>query len=144
MQSVDDIFKQLPKLYVREVQLKLEPQCSICLNDFNYNQKVKLLGCGHYYHTECIKQWLTKERKCPYCQSPFTLNREQFKKSLERRKKLVNSCAESWFDDLKEKPLSELKYLDLRFLLLYKYGVQFTGELLNDEIIHILSERDKK
>lgn len=143
MSSIDTIFKQLPKLYLRELQLKIEPQCSICYTDFEYNEKVKLLTCGHFFHTHCVKQWFERSTTCPYCQKQVTANVDDLRITLKRRKKLVTETVSKWEDDLKDKPLSEMNYLDLRFLLYLRHGVQFTGILLKDEIIHILEEREK-
>jgi hypothetical protein len=43
--------------------------CSICICDFELNEKVMLLPlCKHIFHTECITPWLTeKKRSCPLC-----------------------------------------------------------------------------
>ena len=42
--------------------------CSICLHDFE--KKADLISktkCGHYYHVDCISQWINIQRKCPNC-----------------------------------------------------------------------------
>lgn len=42
--------------------------CSICLHDFE--KKADLISktkCGHYYHVDCINQWINIQRKCPNC-----------------------------------------------------------------------------
>ena len=43
--------------------------CPICLADFRSNQKiVRLRGCSHDFHKNCITQWLTREKaSCPVC-----------------------------------------------------------------------------
>jgi hypothetical protein len=38
--------------------------CSICLE--TNNESVRL-PCGHFYHENCIKTWLTKKSLCPLC-----------------------------------------------------------------------------
>lgn len=46
----------------------LNEQCHICLDDFNVKESITQLQCNHYYHKECIKEWLTKQSsKCPIC-----------------------------------------------------------------------------
>ncbi|CAF1043464.1 unnamed protein product [Brachionus calyciflorus] len=41
--------------------------CSICLESFNYDDKLKVLPCNHKYHAECIIQWVEKNPSCPQC-----------------------------------------------------------------------------
>ena len=46
--------------------------CSICINDFNTYEKVRILPrCGHIFHDECIRKWLVvqKSKFCPLCQA---------------------------------------------------------------------------
>jgi hypothetical protein len=42
--------------------------CSICLEDFTPDETLRLLPCGHIFHTSCILPWLTKRAtSCPLC-----------------------------------------------------------------------------
>ncbi|RKP34316.1 hypothetical protein BJ085DRAFT_6309, partial [Dimargaris cristalligena] len=42
--------------------------CSICLDDMVRKQKVRQLPCLHFYHMECIDEWLIyKSSICPLC-----------------------------------------------------------------------------
>lgn len=43
--------------------------CSICLEEYVDEESiVKELPCQHYFHTECIDEWLTTQRnECPLC-----------------------------------------------------------------------------
>ena len=44
------------------------PTCSICLSEFEENDAIKTLRCGHMFHTECIDPWLINSRAlCPVC-----------------------------------------------------------------------------
>lgn len=43
-------------------------KCSICLHTYSLNQKVRILPCMHYYHSNCIDKWLHSSSKCPICQ----------------------------------------------------------------------------
>ena len=46
-----------------------ESECAICLCEFKEDQEVTPLPCDirHYFHTECIKNWLKEKTKCPLC-----------------------------------------------------------------------------
>jgi len=44
-------------------------RCSVCLSDFQVGQDLRLLLCGHYFHTECVDPWLLKRCDCPLCRS---------------------------------------------------------------------------
>jgi len=44
-------------------------QCIICMEEFENNENVKLLPCDHIFHNNCIKQWLLKQKTCPFCKA---------------------------------------------------------------------------
>lgn len=41
--------------------------CTICLENFEKNQKYRLTPCGHLFHYDCIYAWIIEEKKkkCP-------------------------------------------------------------------------------
>ncbi|KAK6931200.1 Zinc finger, RING-type [Dillenia turbinata] len=41
--------------------------CTVCLKDFQDGDKVKVMPCLHYYHCECIENWLKISHYCPIC-----------------------------------------------------------------------------
>ncbi|QIV95785.1 RING finger family protein [Allofrancisella inopinata] len=45
--------------------------CSICLDNFTFsefnNSKICITTCGHFYHKNCIEQWLKSNHTCPLC-----------------------------------------------------------------------------
>lgn len=41
--------------------------CSICLENFEQDDRVRVLTCRHYYHDECIKEWFERSSTCPLC-----------------------------------------------------------------------------
>jgi hypothetical protein len=43
--------------------------CCICLNDFGFGDKVKILPCIHQFHCDCINTWLNKNKICPICRN---------------------------------------------------------------------------
>lgn len=56
---------------------KAEPECSICLDRFQKGDEVawsKSPSCNHFFHTDCILQWLSSKKRngtmhdsCPLC-----------------------------------------------------------------------------
>lgn len=44
-----------------------EIECSVCLEEFDNNEKIKALKCGHEYHKKCILESLKHKEECPVC-----------------------------------------------------------------------------
>lgn len=43
-------------------------KCTICLEDFQEDDMNIILHCNHHFHSECVKEWLSKHSyKCPIC-----------------------------------------------------------------------------
>ncbi|XP_058228320.1 uncharacterized protein LOC131336477 [Rhododendron vialii] len=57
----DNLFSPLPT--------EMERKCSICQEDYEGNDEVGKLECGHFYHIYCIKQWLMQKSTCPICKT---------------------------------------------------------------------------
>ncbi len=49
-----------------------EEQCTVCRVEFEGEDEVKKLPCGHYYHPECVGQWLQQKKVCPQCSQEVT------------------------------------------------------------------------
>lgn len=42
--------------------------CTICQDEFEEDEMVKSIKCGHEFHIDCVRTWLTREStKCPNC-----------------------------------------------------------------------------
>ncbi|OWZ12669.1 RING Finger Ubiquitin ligase [Phytophthora megakarya] len=41
--------------------------CAVCCDEFEAEEEVRALPCLHFYHRECIDQWLMCHRQCPIC-----------------------------------------------------------------------------
>nr|GME08378.1 E3 ubiquitin-protein ligase RNF126-A [Ipomoea batatas] len=67
--------------YVRKTKLPLsaklsshflaetERKCSVCQEEYESDDEMGKLVCGHFYHIHCIKQWLLHKNACPICKS---------------------------------------------------------------------------
>jgi len=52
--------------------------CSICLDDYEPNEKLRMLPCGHQFHTDCILPWLTERQGlCPLCKQQVLPEEEE-------------------------------------------------------------------
>lgn len=67
-EEVSDTEDQLQSLPVSRYSARgKDTRCSICLTDFTRSDPVKRLPCLHYFHPDCIDNWLRREAKCPLC-----------------------------------------------------------------------------
>ncbi len=41
--------------------------CVICQEDYNIIEKICYLPCFHFYHSQCIRQWVQTSNICPIC-----------------------------------------------------------------------------
>uniref|UniRef100_A0A0G4ICD7 RING-type domain-containing protein n=1 Tax=Chromera velia CCMP2878 TaxID=1169474 RepID=A0A0G4ICD7_9ALVE len=48
--------------------------CNICLNGLGLEDEVRMMPCGHVWHTECIDTWLELRASCPSCRSEFPVS----------------------------------------------------------------------
>jgi hypothetical protein len=61
--------KNIPEKPVNKALFDDNLECIICMENFEENEKVKQLYCGHIFHGDCIDKWLEKEKKCPFCKA---------------------------------------------------------------------------
>ncbi|KAJ9174919.1 hypothetical protein P3X46_013514 [Hevea brasiliensis] len=46
--------------------------CSVCLNEFEEDETLRLLPkCSHAFHIPCIDTWLRSHTNCPMCRAPI-------------------------------------------------------------------------
>lgn len=46
--------------------------CAVCLSECETGDLVRRLACGHYFHRDCAKRWLSMSCSCPFrCQTAF-------------------------------------------------------------------------
>lgn len=43
-------------------------RCAICLSDYEVSDNLRVLGCTHHFHVDCLDRWLKNSRHCPLCQ----------------------------------------------------------------------------
>ena len=59
--------ERLKRTTHRKVKEAAGERCSVCCEDYMSLDTLMELGCGHYYHEECLIGWLKEEKVCPLC-----------------------------------------------------------------------------
>lgn len=53
-----------------------DDMCCICLEEYEAGDKLRMLGCLHKFHVECIALWANSDKSllCPVCKHPLMSN----------------------------------------------------------------------
>ena len=65
------------KKHMNDKTLYVLDKCSICLKNIYENDFEKTL-CKHYFHKECIENWLVSKNTCPLCRHKLKNDQYQF------------------------------------------------------------------
>jgi hypothetical protein len=64
--------KTIEKLPVRSATAEdTENECSVCLNNYALHDQIRILPCAHEFHTECVDEWLIRNKTCCLCRAPI-------------------------------------------------------------------------
>lgn len=73
--SLEDL-RLLRSVQSRHAPVEHHPleSCAICLEDFEQDDMVRGLVCGHVFHKECVDPWLSNRKACcPLCKRDYYL-----------------------------------------------------------------------
>jgi len=42
-------------------------ECTICMEEYKDQDEIRFLPCMHFYHQDCIDDWLPRNMTCPIC-----------------------------------------------------------------------------
>jgi len=71
-----DILDKLPEVSFMELKTD-ETTCSICMEDFEADTKIRKISCCHLFHTKCLDTWLSENYKCPVCRKEIAEHRHE-------------------------------------------------------------------
>jgi len=64
---------------------RLGHTCIICRDQMDLLGGCKKLpGCGHAFHTHCLREWLVQQQTCPTCRADIAANEARMKKEKEK------------------------------------------------------------
>ncbi|KAL7542060.1 hypothetical protein ACHAXR_011493 [Thalassiosira sp. AJA248-18] len=73
---------------------RLGHTCIICRDTMDLTGGCKKLpGCGHAFHTHCLREWLVQQQTCPTCRADIAANEARRKR--ERRREETAAAAEA-------------------------------------------------
>lgn len=74
--------KFMPEMYTEQ------KDCCICMCEFDANSVISPLPCAkqHYFHAECLENWLKTKQECPLCREKVTTEKlNQMENQLKLR-----------------------------------------------------------
>ena len=81
--------RQLPTIRVAPEDL-IDPanrECCICLEENKLDDHVIRMPCAHIFHSDCIKDWLSRSCTCPVCRFELPTDDPQYEAGrIERMK----------------------------------------------------------
>lgn len=70
----EEVLEKIPTMKYLKLEQKIKnmnSKCTVCQDDFNEQDNVRVLPCEHIYHLDCIDDWLKiHSYKCPCCRKP--------------------------------------------------------------------------
>lgn len=77
-------FRDLPEEIFLSTSFEGDPVCIVCQCDYEEGDEIKILPCGHKFHTDCVEKWLTSEKnECPLCRAKVCNNEEEVRVEIE-------------------------------------------------------------
>ena len=54
-----------------------EVRCQVCQCEYEDQEELRRLPCGHCFHTECVDQWLKTQDTCCFCKKSIITEKEE-------------------------------------------------------------------
>ena len=91
----EEVIKSLSRISFDARKFRFAKECAICFVEFEQDAQITPLSCDikHYFHTECIEQWIKVKNECPLCRAEIRpRDLEEFQREVDR---LVEEDAQS-------------------------------------------------
>lgn len=75
-----EFLNELEEKNITNEMIDKKSECSICLDTLKENEKYIQLPCSensHCFHSDCIKEWLSRNNTCPLCRTEFPQRRHR-------------------------------------------------------------------
>ncbi|PWA76355.1 RING/U-box superfamily protein [Artemisia annua] len=59
------------------IPTEMQWKCTVCQEEYEEEDEIGKLDCGHFYHMYCIKQWLAQKKTCPICKAEAAVKSQQ-------------------------------------------------------------------
>ncbi|GJV19335.1 RING/U-box superfamily protein [Tanacetum coccineum] len=59
------------------IPTEMQWKCTVCQEEYEEEDEIGKLDCGHFYHMCCIKQWLAQKKTCPICKAEAAVKSQQ-------------------------------------------------------------------
>lgn len=76
--------------------------CIICRDDMCARDSKQLPGCGHIFHTSCLREWLVQQQTCPTCRGDISVNEARAKREEEAAREEAEAAIEEVIAGLQE------------------------------------------
>lgn len=53
-------------------------KCLVCQCEYELNENLRTLPCGHFYHKDCIDPWLKQHDCCPLCRQAIDAGKKNY------------------------------------------------------------------
>lgn len=63
--AADSVLDRLPVSYSQNNHRNTN--CVVCISEISTGEAVRTLPCMHFFHKDCIDQWLKTNMSCPVC-----------------------------------------------------------------------------
>eukprot|EP01004_Peranema_trichophorum_P006032 NODE_4872_length_1101_cov_42.695297_g4326_i0.p1 GENE.NODE_4872_length_1101_cov_42.695297_g4326_i0~~NODE_4872_length_1101_cov_42.695297_g4326_i0.p1 ORF type:complete len:235 (+),score=42.87 NODE_4872_length_1101_cov_42.695297_g4326_i0:106-810(+) len=65
--ATPEAVESLPMINISQKDVDEKEACSVCKDEYELNESVLKMPCGHLFHKDCIMPWFDQHNSCPTC-----------------------------------------------------------------------------